>query len=59
MLKAKRNQAEPKQPRQSFREFYYARFPMIPAGQWAINGEHQTEALSRFMATAADYLDQG
>jgi hypothetical protein len=32
---------------------------MIPAGQWGIAGEPQTEALSRFMTTAADYLDQG
>lgn len=58
MLKHKRNAPEQK-PRQTFREFYYARFPMIPAGQWGIAGEPQTEALSRFMTTAADYLDQG
>jgi len=47
-----------REPVQSFREFFYSRFPMIPPGQFAILGEHPSETLNRFMSTAADYLDK-
>ena len=47
-----------KAPKPSFREYFYARFPNIPRGQFGIPGEHYTEALNRFMATLTDYLDE-
>ncbi len=57
-MRPKRLTLEPAPKRVTFREFFYSQFPAIPPGQWAIPGEHQTEALNRFMSAAADYLDR-